>query len=283
MTQEKDNLSRAMHLADPLPGLLLEAERVAHGFMKGLHGRRRVGSGEAFWQFRPWQQGDASRDIDWRQTGKRDAATVRQTEWEAAQTVWLYRDASESMRYHSKKDYAETLLLALAMILLGGGEQVGLLGADLPPQSGYPSVQRIYESLPLQDRLAEGVRPVAARASAIILSDFFYPLEPLEAFCTGLASRDVTGTLVQIFDPDEKTLPYRGHVRFEDIEDAAADPVLIQDVGAIRAAYETAFTAHQEKLAVLARRLGWAFETFGTDTRAETAMTKLYNNLAAQT
>src|ERR1035437_10591865 len=99
------NLSRAGQMAGSL-GLLLEAEKVAHSFMKGVHGRRRVGTGEAVWQFRPWQPGDARRDIDWRQTAKRDEAFVRQTEWEAAQTVWLYRDASASMDFGIKKDYA---------------------------------------------------------------------------------------------------------------------------------------------------------------------------------
>src|SRR4051812_10756069 len=127
MTKSPDNLLHAGLLAGHLPGLLLEAEKVAHSFMRGTHGRRRVGGGESFWQFRPWQAGDSSRDIDWRQTAKRGDAFVRQTEWEAAQTVWLYRDASASMEYHGKKDYAEILLLALAMVLLNGGEQAGLL------------------------------------------------------------------------------------------------------------------------------------------------------------
>src|SRR3954466_4145843 len=114
------NLSKAGNVAGNL-NLLLEAEKVAHSFMKGVHGRRRIGAGETFWQFRPWQPGDARRDIDWRQSAKRDDAFVRQMEWEAAQTVWLYRDASASMDFGgqgrgdfgTKKDYAEVLLLAL--------------------------------------------------------------------------------------------------------------------------------------------------------------------------
>ena len=113
MTKPRDVLSHAGILAGNLPGLLLEAEKVAHSFMRGVHGRRRVGTGEAFWQFRPWQPGDARRDIDWRQTAKNDQAFVRQMEWEASQTVWMHRDASKSMnfrsekKFFSKKDYAE--------------------------------------------------------------------------------------------------------------------------------------------------------------------------------
>ncbi|MBI3440797.1 MAG: DUF58 domain-containing protein [Proteobacteria bacterium] len=282
MTQNNDNLSRAGMLAGRLPGLLLEAERVAHSFMKGIHGRRQVGTGEAFWQFRPWQQGDASRDIDWRQTGKREEIFVRQTEWEAAQTVWLYRDASESMNYHAKKDYAEILLLALGIVLLNGGERVGLLGTNLLPQTGYAAVQRIYESLSAQTHLVESGHTVAAKSSVILISDFYFPIEQLSTFCEKLASRDVTGMLVQLFSSDEQTLPYRGRVRFQDVEDRASEPLLVQEVEAIRSAYEQKFTAHQENLAALSRGLGWKFIKLSTETQPEVAITKLYNSLSSQ-
>ncbi|TAL27888.1 MAG: DUF58 domain-containing protein, partial [Alphaproteobacteria bacterium] len=66
MTDKYETLSKAEKIAGNLPGLLLEADKVAHTFMKGLHGRRRVGQGETFWQFRQYQHGDQPRDIDWR-------------------------------------------------------------------------------------------------------------------------------------------------------------------------------------------------------------------------
>ena len=66
------------------------AERVAMTVTQGVHGRRRVGSGEAFWQFRRYQPGDGADQIDWRQTAKTDRVYVRETEWEAAQSIWLW-------------------------------------------------------------------------------------------------------------------------------------------------------------------------------------------------
>ncbi|MEM7026364.1 MAG: DUF58 domain-containing protein, partial [Pseudomonadota bacterium] len=60
----------AEQLADRLPPLLVAAERVASTVAQGVHGRRRVGVGETFWQFRPYQHGDASARIDWRQSAK---------------------------------------------------------------------------------------------------------------------------------------------------------------------------------------------------------------------
>lgn len=259
-------------------GLLLEAEKVAQSFMKGVHGRRRVGTGEAFWQFRPWQPGDARRDIDWRQSAKRDAVFVRQTEWEAAQTVWLYRDASASMNFGIKKDYAEVLLLALGIVLLNGGEQVSLLGTSLAPQAGYPFIQRLYEMLPAQKAFAETGRPIGGHAHVVIISDFYFPPEELTAFCGGLSERHVGGTLIQIYDPREETLPYSGHVKFQDMEGAEA--LDIPQVEAIRAEYRQKFAAHQQALETMARGIGWSFEKFSTAIDPAAALTHLYNVLA---
>ena len=275
------NLSQAGKIAGNL-GLLLEAEKVAHSFMKGVHGRRRVGTGEAFWQFRPWQPGDARRDIDWRQSAKRDEAFVRQTEWEAAQTVWLYRDASASMNFGIKKDYAEILLLALGIALLNGGEQVGLLGTDLAPQTGYPAIQRIFEMLPAQTLMAESGRPVAGKSHVIIISDFYFPVETLRDFCEKLAARHVTGTLVQVFDPAEQTLPYTGRIKFQDIEGLDTDSLDIPQVEAIREEYAQKFIAHQQALNEMARGFGWKFEKFSTDIRPEAVVSQLYNVLSVK-
>ena len=113
----------AEQLAAPLPPLLVAAERVAATVAQGVHGRRRVGSGETFWQFRRYQSGDPAAAIDWRQSAKSQRLFVRETEWEAAQSVWLWRDASPSMRYRSRAARAEKIerasLLALALAVLG--------------------------------------------------------------------------------------------------------------------------------------------------------------------
>lgn len=260
--------------------LLLEAERVAQSFMKGVHGRRRVGMGESFWQFRPWQPGDARRDIDWRQSAKRDDVFVRQAEWEAAQTVWLWRDASLSMDFGIKKDYAEVLLLALGIILLNGGEQAALLGTDLAPQAGNPAIQRIFDMLPAQGALSETARPVTGNAHVVLISDFYFPLEDLAAFCGSLAERRVRGTLIQVYDPAEAALPYSGRVKFEDIEGLGIGQIDIPQVEAIRADYQQKFAAHQAALGDLARDCGWTFDAFSTDTAPEAALTHLYSVLS---
>lgn len=273
------NLSRAGQVAGG-ESLLIAAERVAHSFMKGVHGRRRTGTGEAFWQFRPWQAGDARRDIDWRQSAKRDDVFVRQTEWEAAQTAWLWRDASASMDFGNKKDYADVLLLALGIVLLNGGEQVSLLGTDLAPQTGYPSIQRLADMLPAQGTLAETGRPVAGNAHAVLISDFYFSIEEIAAFIAPLAARRVGGTLVQVFDPAEETLDYSGRVRFQDSEGLGLEQIDIPQVEAIRAEYRRKFAAHQMALEDMARGFGWRFAALSTATDPAAALTRLYDMLA---
>lgn len=283
-----DNMTQAAHLAGNVPGLLIEAEKIAHTLMRGVHGRRRVGQGETFWQFREYQPGDSTRDIDWRQTGKRDDVFVRQLEWEASQTVWLYRDASPSMLYRSsqkamhKKDYAEILLLALAMVVLDGGEQVSLLGTDLAPQAHAGAAQRLHDYLPTQKEFDHPGRPVAARAHMVMFSDFYFTPERLRAFCAPLAEKEVRGLLVQITDPAEETLPFTGRVRFQDMEGVSGGTVTVEQVDAVRAEYLQKFAAHRAALTDIAAGFGWRFIHASTADKPEAVLARVYDLLSAK-
>src|SRR5205823_14024876 len=89
-------------LAATMPRLVLEARRVAATVIHGLHGRRRAGSGENFWQFRRFVSGEEARRIDWRRSARDDNLYVREREWEAAHTIWLWPDRSPSMAFSSR-------------------------------------------------------------------------------------------------------------------------------------------------------------------------------------
>ena len=91
-------------LGAALPPLLVAAERLASTVALGVHGRRKSGMGETFWQFRRYAQGDARNAIDWRQSAKSQYLFVREREWEAAETVWFWRDGSSSMDFASGSD-----------------------------------------------------------------------------------------------------------------------------------------------------------------------------------
>ena len=86
-------------LAAAMPRLAADARRASSGVMAGVHGRRRSGQGESFWQFRAFSSGEAAARIDWRRSARDGKLYVREREWEAAQAIWLFADRSSSMDY----------------------------------------------------------------------------------------------------------------------------------------------------------------------------------------
>src|ERR671937_155929 len=122
----------ARSLAETLPRLILEARRIAATVIHGLHGRRRAGPGENFWQYRRFLSGEPARRVDWRRSARDEHLYVREQEWEAAHTVWLWPDRSPSMLFtsalaqESKLDRTLVVAFALAEILVQAGERVGM-------------------------------------------------------------------------------------------------------------------------------------------------------------
>ena len=161
----------AQAVAERLPELLLDALRVANTVAHGIHGRRRAGPGETFWQFRQFTQAsDPATVIDWRRSASSDTLYVREREWEAAHTFWLWPDVSPSMAFQShlarsaKRDRAVVLTLAMAELLVRAGERIALLGltaADGEPQGGI--AHRPIAGRP-RARRGGAVEPAAAGA-----------------------------------------------------------------------------------------------------------------------
>jgi uncharacterized protein (DUF58 family) len=279
-------LHRAEQIAATLPPLLVAAERVAATVAQGVHGRRRVGQGETFWQFRQYQTGDPVPRIDWRESAKSQRLYIRETEWEAAQSVWLWRDTSPSMDYASLKDLptkrqrADLLTLALAALLVRGGERVALLGSGLPPSHGRAVLNRLAlliergggDNLPT-------VEPLPRYAHVVLIGDLLAPLDQVHRTVGGLAARGVRGHLLEVLDPAEETLPFTGRVRFEGLE--REHPILISRVETIREQYTDRLARHREGLAAIARATGWTFSMHRTDRPPHTALLALYNALSA--
>ena len=159
---------QALSLARRFPSLVVAAREVAASVLHGVHGRRRAGLGETFWQFRPFVAGKSTSRIDWRRSARDERLYVREREWEAAHTVMLWIDRSASMYFSSKLalqpkiDRALVLGLAAADLLIRGGERVGLLGLTRP-LAARNIVERFGEVLLAEER-GDGLRPGRARA-----------------------------------------------------------------------------------------------------------------------
>jgi uncharacterized protein (DUF58 family) len=277
---------RAEQLAARLPPLLVEAERVATTVAQGVHGRRRVGTGETFWQFRQYQPGDPVPRIDWRESAKSMRLYIRETEWEAAQSVWLWRDGSPSMDYASrpelptKRARVDLLLLALAALLIRGGERVALLGTGVPPASGRAVLSRLALTLGRTAAAADlpVFEPLPRYGQIVVLGDLLAPLDAIQALVGRFAAAGLRGHLLQVLDPAEETLPFAGRVRFEGLEQEPS--LVISRVETVREEYMQKLARQREGLAAIARATGWSFGTHRTDRPPHTALLALYGTLA---
>lgn len=279
----------AAALAAPHPPLLVEAERVAATVAQGVHGRRRVGTGETFWQFRRYRMGDAVPSIDWRQSAKSDALYIRENEWDAAESVWLWCDRSASMDYRSafaemtKLDRARLILIALASLLVRGGERIALLDAPEPPASGRIGQRRLSHALleAMEETASLPPARVLPRDAALVLvSDFLSPIEQLRPRVEHFAMRGIRGHLMQLLDPAEEDLPFEGRTRFEGIEDPLT--LTVGRAEDLRESYRRALRAHRATLADLARHYGWSFAMHRTDRPPQSALLALYAGLAGK-
>lgn len=212
-----------------LPDLRVQALRVAATVSLGGHGRRRSGPGGSFWQYRPYRHGDRLRDVDWRRSARTsDRLFIREREWETAESFWMWLDRSPSMAYAAsvrrpeKQDRAAVLMLALAALLLRGGERVGLLdGGDTKPLGQTAAaLQRITDRLARRPEHAS-LPPFSGlprHATVVLFTDGWQPLADWERRLEALTAPGVRGHLVQVLDPAEERLDLSGRVHVEGME-----------------------------------------------------------------
>lgn len=282
MTQPLALRSQAEALAGPLPALLAEAEHLATTVLLGDHGRRRAGTGDTFWQYRPAQPHDEARSIDWRRSARSDANFVQDKEWQIAQSVILWVDQAASMSFQSddhptKAQRARTLGLAMAILLIRGGERVGLTGIQLPPRGGETQLMQMAELLSRDETTdygapeAQGMLP---HSRALFISDFLGDIQPVEDALLRAADRGVRGTLLQVLDPQEEAFPFDGRTIFQSMTGAMEHETL--KAGDLKERYLGRLAERKDKLQHLTRTTGWQFQTHHTGMSATNTLLWLY-------
>ncbi|MBS1301085.1 DUF58 domain-containing protein [Loktanella sp. SALINAS62] len=286
MTDPTALRTRAERTASALPPLLATAEHLASTVILGDHGRRRAGTGDTFWQYRPAQSHDTARSIDWRRSARSDSAFVQDREWQIAQSVVFWVDQGASMRFSSdsgvpdKATVARTLALACAILLNRGGERIGLTGSALPPRRGTAQITQMAALLS-QDDPADYALPEARgmvpHSRAVFVSDFLSDLAPIESALTRAADQGVHGALVQILDPQEEAFPFDGRTVFESMTGGLRHETL--KAGDLRNRYLDRLAERKDRLSGLGRTTGWQFTTQHTDAPATQALLWLYSAL----
>jgi uncharacterized protein (DUF58 family) len=283
----RDALARARLRASLVPDLLVEARRVVNTVIGGWHGRRKRGIGENFWQFRPYVEGEAMARIDWRRSARDDHTYVRDLEWEAAHTVWLWADPSPSMLYKSsaasvsKESRAMVLALALAELLSRSGERIGW--PDLTdPFTARNGAERIAAHL--AHAAPTGRKPdlsmIKRFSDIVIISDFLDPVGETRTWLDVLARHGVRAHLIEVADPAEESFPYAGRTEFTDPE--TGDRLTAGRAELLGDDYRRLYTARREELASWCRRLNWSFTVNHTDRLASEALVRIHTAMSAE-
>ena len=257
-------------LAASLPRLVLEARRIAANVIHGLHGRRRAGAGESFWQYRRFVSGEPSQNVDWRRSARDDHLYVREQEWEAAHTVWVWPDRSPSMAFASKEardsklERSLIVAFALAELLVAGGERVGIPGL-MAPTASRSVIDKMAQAMLHDDEARLSLPPSfvpSALAEIVVLSDFWSPIADIRAMLTGLSASGAHGTLVQIVDPAEESFPYSGRIEFVEPEGFGA--ITAGRAESWAGDYITRVALHRDQIRDETNRLDWLFTTHTT-------------------
>lgn len=273
-------------LAASLPRLVLEARRIAATVIHGLHGRRRAGHGESFWQYRRFVSGEPSQNVDWRRSARDDHLYVREQEWEAAHTIWLWPDRSLSMAFaskgarDSKLERALIVTFALAELLVSGGERVGVPGL-MNPTSSRSVIDKLAQAM-LHDTATRDSLPPAfvpsALSEVVVLGDFWSPINEIKTMLAGLSSAGAHGTLVQINDPAEESFPYAGRVEF--VEPETGSMITAGRAQMWAEDYVARVAAHRDEIRSETTKLGWLFATHTTSRSAAELLLFLHAGMA---
>jgi uncharacterized protein (DUF58 family) len=274
-------------LAAGMPRLMLEARRVAATVIHGLHGRRRAGSGENFWQYRRFISGEPASRVDWRRSARDDHLYVREREWEAAHTVWIWPDRSPSMAFSSpprretKLDRTLVVAFALAHIMVEGGERIGIPGL-MQPTASRNVIEKMAQAI-VHDRTERASLPPnfspSPLAEICLLSDLWSPIAEVHRTIAQLSSTGARGHVVQIVDPVEETFPYYGRVEF--IEPEGAGSITAGRAEAWRAEYENRVSRHRAEIRTETDRLGWSFSIHRTDRPASELLLRLHGQMGS--
>ena len=247
---------------DRLDNLSLVARKVVEGYMAGHHTSPHRGSSIEFAQHRAYAPGDELRRVDWKVFARTERLVVKEYVEETSLSLNLLVDASESMAYasgtRSKLDYARWCAAALAHLVLGQRDQVGLVVFDaeqrikVPPANGAPQEGAIMLAL-------SGVEPSGPTALGSVL----------QWFAGRLRRRGITAIFsdffedpTEIIDPQELEFQFDGLLKLDGLEGAGTRKV---DARALRQAYQEEIAAHNKSLARAARALSIDFVSMRTD------------------
>lgn len=215
----------------------LRARHIVEGFLAGQHRSPFFGQSVEFVQHREYSAGDDLRFVDWKVWAKQDRYYIKQFEADTNLRCMLLVDLSNSMRYGSgplnKADYASTVAVSLAYLLLRQQDAVGCLPFDettrTPVQlrSKRNHLEAIIQALAASEPRAKtdlftvlrhAAETFPRRGIMVLISDLLGDRDSLFKGIKLLRQRGHDVLILHIMDEDELTFPFNGATRFEGLE-----------------------------------------------------------------
>jgi len=231
--------------------------------------------------------GEPSQNVDWRRSARDDHLYVREREWEASHTIWIWPDRSPSMAFasalvtDSKLERALVVAFALAEVLVQGGERVGVPGL-LQPTASRNVIEKMAEAM-LHDAQKRASLPPsfapAPFAEVVMLSDLWSPIGEVRQTIAQLSATGAHGHVVQIVDPAEESFPYSGRVEF--IEPESGGSVTAGRAETWRNDYTGLVARHRAAIRAETDQRGWSFATHRTDRPASELLLVLHSRMGA--
>ncbi len=269
--------------------LSMVTRRPVHGQLKGVHRSRRVGNGMVFSDFRPYSSGDDIRHIDWGIYLRMDRLVLKLFEEEADLPIYLFIDASASMKFGepAKIDYARKIAGALAYVALLNHDRVNLVAFADGMVQALPT-RRGKNQAPLAFRFLESILPDGrtslnatvrrffgsprTRGVAVIVSDFLDPegIEPAFAILRRFR-HDVIA--IHAISPEDRDPQLPEEVIVVDSEDGVATELEVTP--ALLDAYRETFRRHAGEIEAYCRKYGWSYVRAATDMPFEDLILKM--------
>ena len=248
-----------------LKTLELKARMVVEGFKVGLHRSPYHGFSVEFSEHRPYMQGDALKNVDWKVFAKSEKFFIKQYEEETNLICNIFIDVSKSMDYKhkakiSKLEYATILAASLAYIMIDQQDSVGLavysdkIHSYLPPKSNRVYLRTILsalnkikpEGVTETSRCLDSVADkIKKRGLTIIISDFFDDMESILTALKHIHYKKNEVIVFQILDPVEKDFGFDADSIFVDVETGEQ---MTTQPHQIQRAYQQAMNEYLSKL-----------------------------------
>jgi uncharacterized protein (DUF58 family) len=191
--------------------LELIARWIVEGTIAGLHRSPFHGFSVEFAEYRQYAKGDDLRHLDWKAYGRSDRLYLKKFHSETNMPCHVVVDTSGSMAYGepSKFHYARALAAGLIYLVLGQGDQVGLVLASdgireqRPPASGPRHRRELFDLLGRAEPA-----PAGAPASATRMAPALHDL------AEAIRRRGVFVLISDLYDDEKALAGALRHLRF---------------------------------------------------------------------